>query len=508
MPVAVRPDLSKENLQALLTEGHESETLDYKESCNINVKDELVELVKDIGAMQILGGYIVIGADDDGNPSGQIQEAHLRAYEQASFRAKLLKYLEEPFEVRCQTHLLGADYMVLVYVAPNPNGFAAFKIEGFHSQKKGVVFSKGAVYARHGTASEPWHATDIANVRLGIIARLKESWMREATEVFAAALPSAAASAVAAAPVGALNWELDGETFIETAIELIRRREFVPIKMLLTGVGNDLGALLADEDGEERVKTVLDRLACLAALALRLDEQELFRSVIEGFLSVYNLPVDRHGTPRLEQAMSRFSLWFEILQRVVALGAVAERLEQWEAIRNLVLQRGKGAEFDHYPNWYRHALTRAAQANLIPERTQTRPGGSLLTFAQQQIDRLTCLRFDVPTDDDDLLSSLCRFDYLACVVAIDDAGRASGSAFYPSFARFYESRTRPAAEDLIDNLEMRTALFRGSDAQLAGALRAIEEVASHEARLRAWSAYFGSNKIKEFVTKNSASETL
>lgn len=60
--------MTLEQLEHLLAVGHESEQLDYKRACNLNDKRAVVELAKDVAAMQIVGGYIVIGADNQGTP--------------------------------------------------------------------------------------------------------------------------------------------------------------------------------------------------------------------------------------------------------------------------------------------------------------------------------------------------------------------------------------------------------------------------------------------------------
>jgi hypothetical protein len=50
-----------------------------------------VEITKDIGAMMINGGYIVVGADDNGRPAGKV--ARLDLFELATVHAKEARYL-------------------------------------------------------------------------------------------------------------------------------------------------------------------------------------------------------------------------------------------------------------------------------------------------------------------------------------------------------------------------------------------------------------------------------
>jgi hypothetical protein len=68
MPV-VEPNVTKDKLLQLLEEGAESQTLDFKETCDLSSKEDLVEVAKDVGAMQVDGGFIVVGVDSQGRPT-------------------------------------------------------------------------------------------------------------------------------------------------------------------------------------------------------------------------------------------------------------------------------------------------------------------------------------------------------------------------------------------------------------------------------------------------------
>src|SRR4051794_9799247 len=92
MPFEPLP-LNVDTLTALLNEGAERAELDYKERCDLNDTFEVVSIVKDIGAMQIQGGYLVIGADDRGQPSGKVTPEHARLFDQATVESKFGRYL-------------------------------------------------------------------------------------------------------------------------------------------------------------------------------------------------------------------------------------------------------------------------------------------------------------------------------------------------------------------------------------------------------------------------------
>jgi hypothetical protein len=48
--------------------------------------------------MMITGGYILVGADDNGQPAGEVE--HPELFGPATLHAKLAKHLPRPFEIR------------------------------------------------------------------------------------------------------------------------------------------------------------------------------------------------------------------------------------------------------------------------------------------------------------------------------------------------------------------------------------------------------------------------
>jgi hypothetical protein len=89
----IEPRVDEAKVRLLLAEGHESAQLDYKASCNPRERRELVAITKDIWAMNVLGGYIVIGADDGGQPTGQVTAQDAQAFDQANLQGKLRRTL-------------------------------------------------------------------------------------------------------------------------------------------------------------------------------------------------------------------------------------------------------------------------------------------------------------------------------------------------------------------------------------------------------------------------------
>jgi hypothetical protein len=106
-----------------------------------------------------------------------------------------------------------------------------------------------------------------------------------------------------------------------------------------------------------------------------------------------------------------------------------------------------------------------------------------------------------------MLTSLARFDFLFNIVAIGDAETAAAKAFYPSFARLRQERIQPIADRLLGASEFRQSLFPLSDEDLAVALVAIGERASHEGWAYDGFDGWGHTQVGEFIKDHPNKET-
>lgn len=156
-----------EILTRLLALGGERDWLDFKSQCDLSVTRDLVEITKDIAAMMINGGYLIIGADDHGQPAGEPERLDL--FDPAKLHAKVAKYISGQFELRVGVHQQHGQTFILIYVAPHPDGLCVLERDGSYPDpvtgKPRLVFQAGQVFARHGTSSEPWRQQDIAVVK-------------------------------------------------------------------------------------------------------------------------------------------------------------------------------------------------------------------------------------------------------------------------------------------------------------------------------------------------------
>lgn len=481
-----------EKLAELLAEGGESESLDYKRTLDLDNRCAVVELAKDIAAMELLGGYLVVGADDTGNPTSDLTPRQASLLDEATVRGKLRRHLTEPLDVRTAVHDVEGKAVAIIYVGPNPSGWRVLDADGQCAEdgRTKTVFRKGDVFARHGSASEPWQQHDIERTMSRIVDARKEEWRREFAVDLANVVETGRGARLAQGPAAALTWRLDGHTFLDTVVEQLRDDDEIPLRLLLRRTVRDASTLVRQPDAEVELATLLDRLACLAALLIELERLDLYERVVDAFVGIYNLGFDSRGAVRGDLGINVQQLWLDLIARVIGLGGLLVREHKWDLVRQLVLRKGAGQEFSDprhgYNNWLRHALTMAARSGLLPREGDV----SLLSLALEIVREDECLRPDLGADDEGLLNSLCQFDFLACVVAMDDAGSNENRVFYPNFSRFYSSRAVPAAERLLIDENMRRAIFRRGDEDLALVLNHLDSSATNEGfRFAGWHGF-------------------
>jgi hypothetical protein len=504
----VEPVVTREKLGELLKEQTESETLDYKATCDLNDTRQLVELAKDVGAMSILGGFLVIGADNHGNPTNDLSEEAARSFDDATLRAKLKKYIPEPFEIRTGIHQLNEKWLVVVYVAPHPSGLCIFKADGSYpdSGKTKSAFFAGQIFARHGSSSEPWRQEDIPRILSNLISREKEKWRAELRRELVEISGAASAQSVAQGPAVLLTWQIDAETFTSAVVEQLRRSDTIPLKLLLARIPDDARQILEHPERWEELQTLLDRLICLAALFQVLEERNWFERVITTLLLIYRLGFDKHRNP-MEKPFHGHTLWLSVIKRVFALGALAVRQKDWISVKMLAVQEPSNKESSsyYYPNWVRHALTMGYRRNAFVTQEDGRETQvSPLNLARNEVRQEKCLHPDLPSEDDGILDSLCQFDILGALAAIATVKEIDTRVWYPCFSHYYTHRTEPAIKQLLADNSMRQVIFPLSDKEFANALRWLNDVATKEGwNYLGWDG-FKDETIKSFIQRHAA----
>jgi Putative DNA-binding domain len=501
---SVGEQVSLERLRQLLDQG-ESLDLDFKRTCDLNERSELVAITKDIAAFAAMGGHLVVGVNEDGTPSGLFDEVKASLFDEARLRSKIApKYLPETISVTTAVHEIDGKPVVVIYIAPHPSGFVVVQRDGDYSdagRKQAKEFRAGEVYVRRGSSSRTWNQDEADAALDRVMAVRKEQWRIELRDDLAGLGLGRQAQRIARGPVASFTWQLDEDAFSATLVELVRARDDIPITLAFDAMDRDAAVALANGKVDD-LRTIMDRLASAAAIGITISRSAPLERAVRSLIGLYNLGYDSFGVPRYDlQAIRVADLWLELITRIYAVGALAVRKQDWSAVRVLTLQKGRGSDFDYYTNWLRHAVTEAARAGSFQAvEGERRVELSLLVMASEHVQRMSALRPDTTADDPEVLTSLTQFDLVSIFVAIEDAGDLNTRSWYANFARFDWSRSEPALVKVLEDPSVRTALLpRLSDEELATAIREVSRMAQGEGfRFAVWAGW-RSPTVQQFL---------
>ncbi len=177
--------MQKEDLQAAIEHGCESETVEYKASFNPRSSGEWLEILKDVVALANSGGGVIIIGVEDSGALADFDAASLADLDPADLTNKLYKYTGQQFAnfefVAIASNLFGIVVKTvaapIVFVKPGTYDTGADK------PKQKTSFSAGTVYFRHGAKSEPGNADDLRWFIERRVEELRKSWLEGIVKV-------------------------------------------------------------------------------------------------------------------------------------------------------------------------------------------------------------------------------------------------------------------------------------------------------------------------------------
>jgi hypothetical protein len=502
--------VTSERLAALLALATEYDDLDYKRMLDLSTTREEVELAKDVGAMNVKGGYIVIGADGHGNPTGDMDGVDTAVFDAANLVPKMERYMEGPLGITTSVLTWEQHTVVLVCVRPNPRGCTFFRRDGQYTPTGGdrpvAVFRAGEVFWRQGTRSVRITGEGLEEIVERRFSARRDELLREWAAAHRAVNEATGEGGAdrgregGGAPSGGEGgrtgrglvaeptFSLSSDEVTASALALLRAGDEIGLRQLLEDGRRRGRSYIDGELDEEQLSLLLDSAICLAATFLTYEAEEWFDRAIALLVDLYAAAATAERVLQLGLGTQIAAtekgprVWLAIIRRVYALGGLAVRREAWRAVRTLAVQLpGPVAQNGYDTNWLRHALTMASRARHFGGEVRGQPQIGLIDLAREDSTRLDCLRSDgVRPEDEELLTSLAQFDVLSNLAAIDDADEVDGRVFYTNFARFRQTRIQPVVERLLTDQDARLKIFRSSNADLAVALAAIGELAGRE----------------------------
>ena len=473
MPLSV--DLDR--LRSLLARAAESDDLDFKATWDPTLNADLIELCKDVAAMESLsaGGYIVVGADDHGAPSGRFAPTRPSDFDEQKVRSRIAKVLGEPIDLSAALHLVEGSHYLLIGIGPNRDGMRIMAKDGEYPGT--TVWRSGDVFVRRGTSSMRWNQHEARGIIERVIAARKEEWRRDVYDTARTATPAFDAGGYVN-----VNVEMPGESFVAAVTELIRRNDEVGLDLLLrktiaSALAVAEAAAHPDADASAAAAELGDqmyRLDVIAALSSRYRQAEVFARAMAGYREVY-AAVDEDD--RYYEHPRRFPLGHTVvLMHLYATGVVLVQEKRWadlaELIRLVPVNTGNG----YWKSLLRKAEVMTARAELLTDEQGARVG--VIEGAKPVTAHLLELLGEAPGKD--LTNLLIAFDvYRGIATGGRDENDKLGA--YTNFALYYSARAEPAFLTALDDPAARAALFEGTDDELAGVYRHMNRVARREA---------------------------
>ena len=173
-------------LDALLQRTSETADVDFKGSFDPSNIGEWLEIVKDVVAIANSGGgAIIIGANDDGTPSGaDISDAV--AIDPADLTNKIYKYTGINFgEFEIAEGRAGEASMCVIAIRTTHIPIVFTKVGTYEvaPDKQKNAFSVGTVYFRHGAKSEPATSDDLRAFLERELESIRRSWLEGIAKV-------------------------------------------------------------------------------------------------------------------------------------------------------------------------------------------------------------------------------------------------------------------------------------------------------------------------------------
>jgi hypothetical protein len=482
-------DVDLNALRALLGRGIEFEGLDYKRAWDPDKRGEVLELAKDVAAMESLpdGGYIVIGADDDGKPGGMFAPSKRADFDEQRIRSKLVSVLSEPLGLDVALHQLEGDTYLVLGVRPHPDGLRIMSQAGNYSagNKTRSLWQEGDVFVRRGTSSVKWNQHEVRAIIERIVAVRKEAWR---VDLLASTAPPAA-STEPHPPSIAMSIELPVDAFKTAAIQLIRAKDSVEIDQTIRRITAAAASALSGPISDPEATAVelgdfLLRLNVVAALVARYEVEGAFERCVDAYRKIYATADEDHSDiPR------KFPLGQEqVLIHAYALGAVLVDDERWAAIALLARMAPIATHDGYWKTLLRKAEVMSARAEIgVDPETSQRVG--LIERARSKSAGLFAALGEDPAAKD-LTTLLAQFDVYRGIAATPTTGDNLKLGAYPNFAFYFSTRSEPAFLNVVRTKMVRKAIFGGDDSDLRGVMQAMDQLAQQEGvRYDGWSGF-------------------
>lgn len=466
----------KEKLFELLNAGGECDELDFKETLDLSNKLDALDFIKDAVSMcnRYPGGYIIVGADNDGRPSAISEETDWKKFDGANLTDKIRGYVSAPLTAISQLHKVDGHTYCLICLRSPENGLPVpFSKLGQALDGKGrqkIVFREGEFSRRDGAQNRYIEYSQWPEILKQHDVRVRKDESKRMDSLVDKII--AVLGEKGKTPL--LVYGMDEEALGDALVACFEQKENEKLIRFV----NQCAAEFLDGDGS------LDTLVSVGTHAVSYSNDDIFGKVADALYDCYLTIANGepgHAAKSLELAVAAYEI-----------GAQLVGSKRWELIAPFVNRQSPDACYI-YASWIRDCQVTAARAGLFNDKGS----GMMISIALENACRHPFVAPDCKLEADEVsgdakeayLDLLCSFDFLYCL-CVYVAGVGSGLA-YPACISYSEKRIAGVVSQILgSNEKLRRALLPDDDdASIARGLRSLYKRAGQEAS-RGRSEYF------------------
>ncbi len=496
-----RTDIEK--LKELLATGAECSELDFKETLDFGNKKDELNFVKDAIAMfnRHPGGYIIIGATNEGEPSDLCEDIDWQQFDGARLTDKVRSYVDAPLTPISAIHEIGAHKYCLICFMSLPDGLPTpFSKLGQWFDERGkphVVFRPGDIVRRDGAQNRPVEYVQWAEILTQHDALVREDESKRINTL----IDKIAIALGEKGKTPPLVYGMDDAALATALAACFEQEEIAKLARFV----NQLALEMAHSDG------AIENITAVATGAISYGLDDITWRAIDALYDFY-LTMNHFGANAEDRLLAIAVATYEI-------GASMVLANRWDMISPFVNRQSPYNPNYVYASWIRECQVMAVNAGKFRNDTST----MMISVALDHIKRHPSIipEYDFTMSDEEeragtltekdesVLNLLCSFDFLYCLcVFVAGEGRAGA---YPACIGYEQKRISHVVIKMLgkDDSARRALLPGYSDKRIAEGLRELYRLISNEALSNSrfvW-GFDPTGLIGPFLKANAPSET-
>lgn len=468
-----RTDIDK--LKELLDTGSECTELDFKETLDFGKKRDELDFVKDAVSMfnRYPGGYIVIGATNEGDPSELCEGIDWQQFDGARLTDKIRAYVDAPLTAISAIHEIDGHTYCLVCMKSSDDGLLTpFAKLGQCTDEKNrprVVFREGEITRRDGAQNRPILYTQWGE----ILARHDAAVREDESKRINTLIDKITLALGDKGKTPPLVYGMDDGTLAKALAACFEQNEEAKLKRFVNQLALEIG-----HSGD-----AIWNLSAVATSAISYGLDEVALQAIDALYDHY-LSMNHYSHGADDTLLAIVVAAYEI-------GASMVLANRWDMISPFVNRQSPANGNYVYASWIRECQVVAVNAGKFKGNTST----MMISVALDHIKHNEAIIPDYSFDDEpndtqggtltekeeSVLNLLCCFDFLYCL-CVYVAGEGEAGA-YPACVGYEQKRINSVVVKMFgkDDRARRALLPGYTDAEIASGFGELYRLISHEA---------------------------